>query len=123
MVHEVHPINYTCVCISTLVYVFLAVADDDTFVRRINAFTMQVIVERVGGYVTDGADGRWRLYGQNVIGQRVRDIIDLARTEERDCAMPSSQGRVAGSPVGANVYDDEADGGTVLAPENHYWEF
>jgi len=30
---------------------------------------------------------------------------------------------LAGSPVGANVYDDEADGGTVLAPENHYWEF
>lgn len=23
-----HPINYTCVCISTLVYVFLAVADE-----------------------------------------------------------------------------------------------
>ena len=35
------------------------------------------------------------------------------------------QGQVllAGSPVGAKVYDNEADGGTVLAPENHYWEF
>ena len=31
---------------------------------------------------------------------------------------------LAGSAVGANVYDDPADGGgTVLAPENHYWEF
>ena len=31
---------------------------------------------------------------------------------------------LAGSPVGANVYDDPADGGgTVLAPETHYWEF
>lgn len=35
------------------------------------------------------------------------------------------QGQVllAGSAVGANVYGDEADGGAVLAPENHYWEF
>jgi hypothetical protein len=35
------------------------------------------------------------------------------------------QGQVllAGSPVGANVYDDSADGATVLAPETHYWEF
>ena len=84
---------------------------------------MQVIVERVRGYVTDGADGRWRLNGQNVVGQRVGNIADFASTEERDCAMPSSQGRVAGSAVGANVYDEPADGGTVLAPENHYWEF
>ena len=30
---------------------------------------------------------------------------------------------LAGSAVGANVYDEPADGGTVLAPENHYWEF
>ena len=30
---------------------------------------------------------------------------------------------LAGSPVGANVYDDPANGGTVLAPETHYWEF
>ena len=35
------------------------------------------------------------------------------------------QGQVllAGSPVGANVNDEPADGGTVLAPETHYWEF
>ena len=35
------------------------------------------------------------------------------------------QGQVllAGSAVGANVYDDAADASDVLAPENHYWEF
>ena len=36
------------------------------------------------------------------------------------------QGQVllAGSPVGANVYeDDAADASDVLAPETHYWEF
>lgn len=65
--------------------------DDNTFVRRIDAFTVQVVVERVGGYVTDGADSRWRLNGQNVVGQRVSNIADLARTEERDYAMPFDQ--------------------------------
>ena len=30
---------------------------------------------------------------------------------------------LAGSAVGANVYEDAANEGAVLAPENHYWEF
>ena len=35
------------------------------------------------------------------------------------------QGQVllAGSAVGANVYEDAANEGDVLAPQNNYWEF
>ena len=35
------------------------------------------------------------------------------------------QGQVllAGSAVGANVYDNADGGNEVLAPETHYWEF
>ena len=87
-----------------LAHIFLAVADDNTCVRRIDACTMQVIVERVGGYVTDGADGRWRLNGQNVVGQRVGNIADLASTEERDCAMSFDQQWLVGCNFGDSYW-------------------
>jgi len=39
---------------------------------------------------------------------------------EQGDASPKSG---AGRPVGANVYDDAANEGDVLAPQNNYWEF
>ena len=87
-----------------LAHIFLSITDDNTLVRCIDTFTVKVKIEVVRDSMTNTADSRWRLYGQNVVGQRVSNIADFASTEERDCAMPFDQQWLVGCNFGDSYW-------------------